>query len=83
MGMPRDSLLEALKELNIGTSLHYRPVHLFSCYQKRYGFRPGDFPKAEEVGQRVISLPLFPDLSFHDQDRVIGALDHIANFQEE
>ncbi len=83
MGMPRDSLLEALKELNIGTSLHYRPVHLFSCYQKRYGFRPGDFPKAEEVGQRVISLPLFPDLSFHDQDRVIRALDHIANFQGE
>ncbi len=81
LGMDRDSLLQALKDHNIGTSLHYRPVHLFSCYQEAYGYRPGDFPVAEEIGQRVLSLPLFPDLTEADQDRVVSALDAIADFR--
>lgn len=78
MGMNRDDLINALKAHHIGVSLHYRPVHLFSCYQKDYGFKAGDFPVAENIGNRTFSLPLFPDLTFAEQDRIIATLDHIA-----
>ena len=81
LGMDRDALLVALKEHNIGASLHYRPVHLFSCYQETYGFREGMFPVAEDVGRRTLSLPLFPDLSFGDQERVMGTLDRLAGYK--
>jgi dTDP-4-amino-4,6-dideoxygalactose transaminase len=75
MGMDRDTLMKRLKELNIGTGLHYLPAHLYSCYQDAFGYRPGDFPAAEEIGQRILSLPLFPDMTYGDQDRVIDALE--------
>jgi len=78
MGLDRDGLMEALKAHNIGTGLHYRPVHLFSHYQKAYGFREGMFPVAEHIGRRIFSLPLFPDLSYTDQDRIIQALHHLS-----
>ena len=78
MGMDRDTLLATLKENHVGVSLHYRPVHLFSAYQKDYGFKEGDFPVAEDIGRRTFSLPLFPDLTFEEQDRIIATLDRIA-----
>ena len=73
-GMDRDAFMEALKQRNIGTGLHYRAVHLYPYYRERYGFKPGDFPNAESIGERIVSLPLFPGLSDADQDRAIAAM---------
>lgn len=76
-GMTRDEFVEKMKSFNIGTGLHYQAPHLFSYYQDHFGFQAGQFPKAERVGERIVSLPLFPDLSESEQDRVIHAMHSI------
>jgi dTDP-4-amino-4,6-dideoxygalactose transaminase len=76
-GMDRDSFMQAMKERNIGTGLHYRAVHLFPYYRETFGFKRGDFPNAEAVSDRIVSLPLFPGMSDKDQDRVISAMKDI------
>ena len=73
-GMDRDAFMQGMKERNIGTGLHYRAVHLYPYYREHYGFKPGDFPNAESIGDRIVSLPLFPGLRDTDQDRAIAAM---------
>jgi len=73
-GMNRDDFMQALKQRNIGTGLHYRAVHLYPYYRERFGFKRGDFPIAESIGDRIVSLPLFPDMTDVDQDRVLDAM---------
>ncbi len=72
--MDRDAFMQAMKERNIGTGLHYRAVHLYPYYRDQFGFKRGDFPNAESISDRIVSLPLFPGLSDSDQDRVIAAM---------
>jgi dTDP-4-amino-4,6-dideoxygalactose transaminase len=73
-GMGRDAFMLGLKERNIGTGLHYRAVHLYPYYRDQFGFKRGDFPNAETISDRIVSLPLFPTMTDGDQDRVIAAL---------
>ena len=72
--LTRDSFMDAMKEHNIGTGLQYNAAHLYSFYRQNYGFKVGDFPIAEKVGQTIVSLPLFPKMSDEDQDRVVHAM---------
>jgi dTDP-4-amino-4,6-dideoxygalactose transaminase len=73
-GMDRDVFMQRMKERNIGTGLHYRAVHLYPYYREHFGFKPGDFPQAEAISDRIVSLPLFPGMRDADQDRVISAM---------
>lgn len=73
-GIDRDAFMQALKERNIGTGLHYRAAHLYPYYRDKFGFRRGDFPNAEAIGDRIVSLPLFPSMTDVDQDRVVAAM---------
>jgi dTDP-4-amino-4,6-dideoxygalactose transaminase len=76
-GMDRDAFMAGMKERNIGTGLHYRAVHLYPYYREQYGFKPGDFPVAETVSDRIVSLPLFPLMTDADQDRVVAAMEDL------
>ncbi len=76
-GLNRDTLMQALKEENIGTGLHFPAIHLFPYYKSTYGFKRGDFPRAETVSDGIMSLPLFPHMTYEQQDRVIFALKKI------
>ena len=51
-----------LNKLGLGTSVHYRPVHMHSFYQKKYGFKPEDFIKSKNLYESAISIPMYPDL---------------------
>jgi dTDP-4-amino-4,6-dideoxygalactose transaminase len=51
---------------------------LHSLYQKRLGYRAGQFPNAEKHFEQAISLPLFPDMSEEEIERVTGALREIS-----
>ena len=73
----RDQLLNKLKKRNIGCGIHYKAMHLYPYYSKKYGFKEGNFINAENVGKTIISLPLFPEMSENDQDDVLEALDYI------
>lgn len=61
-GRARDRVVQALLSRNIGASIHYYPAHLHPLYHA-LGFRRGDFPAAEKVGDEIFSLPLTPHLS--------------------
>jgi dTDP-4-amino-4,6-dideoxygalactose transaminase len=73
-GLSRDALMRALRERGVGSTVHFRPVHLHPYYRERFGFRRGMFPVAEEAGDTVVSLPLFPAMSEADADRVVQAV---------
>jgi dTDP-4-amino-4,6-dideoxygalactose transaminase len=73
-GLDRDAFMAALKARDIGTGLHYRAAHLYPYYRDRFGFARGDFPNAESISDRIVSLPLFPAMSEADQDRVVAAM---------
>ncbi len=72
--MSRDEVMAALHAEKIGTGVHYRPVHLHPYYRERFGFKPGDFPAAEWVGERTLSLPFSTKLTDRDAQDVIRAV---------
>jgi dTDP-4-amino-4,6-dideoxygalactose transaminase len=74
----RDRFIEELRRRNIGTSVHFIPIHLFSYYRDRYGFQPEDFPVADAEYRRMVSLPLYPRMADRDVDDVIEAVAGIV-----
>ena len=76
----RREIFEALRAENIGVNVHYIPVHLQPYYQKRFGYHPGDFPRAENYYSRAITLPVFPKMSDKDIDDVIAAVKKVINY---
>ena len=82
LNIDRNRFIEELKARNIGTSVHFIPVHLHPYYRDKYGYKPEDFPVAYENFQRIISLPLHPRLSDEDVEDVIEAVrDVVAKFR--
>jgi UDP-4-amino-4-deoxy-L-arabinose-oxoglutarate aminotransferase len=74
----RDETLWKLQERGIGVAVNYRAIHLLSYYAAQFGFRPGDFPNAERIGDSTITLPLYPSLTDAQADRVIEAVLEVA-----
>ena len=72
----RDEFQQALYELNIGTGIHFVSLHLHPYYQNRFGFRHDDFPEADYVSERTISLPLSAKLTDVDVADVIQAVKY-------
>lgn len=70
----RSQFIEELKQRNIGTSVHFIPIHLHPYYRDKYGWQPEDFPTAYREYQRVVSLPLHPSLSDDDVEDVVNAV---------
>ena len=73
----RDELRQFLQDRGIEASMHYPiPIHLQAAYAGR-GFRRGAFPVTERLAERVISLPMFPELR---DDQLVRVTDAIAEF---
>jgi len=70
----RDSVIRELRDAGIGTSVHFIPLHEHSYYRNLLGYQRVDLPNATEAGERVLSLPLFPDMRPSDVERVASAL---------
>jgi dTDP-4-amino-4,6-dideoxygalactose transaminase len=78
----RDQVIRELTARNIGTSVHFIPVHLHPWYRERYGYVPGQFPVAYASYLRTVSLPLHPGLSDEDVGDVTDAvLDVLERFR--
>ncbi|PYU29033.1 MAG: UDP-4-amino-4,6-dideoxy-N-acetyl-beta-L-altrosamine transaminase [Acidobacteria bacterium] len=77
-GLDRNGFIDALKLAGIGTSVHFIPLHLHPYYQRAYGYKLGDFPNAEDAYSRCLSLPIFPDLTDAEVDRIIATVLRIA-----
>jgi dTDP-4-amino-4,6-dideoxygalactose transaminase len=79
LGIDRNRLVKALWKRNIGTSVHFIPLHLQPFYQRQFGYRPGDFPVTEKVYAGILSLPLFPRMTNRDVDDVVAAIQEAAS----
>lgn len=74
----RDQFIVELNERNVGTSVHFIPVHLMSAYRSRFGYKEGDLPNAEKHFDRIISLPLYPTMTDEETQYVIDAVADIV-----
>lgn len=66
----RNALIDFLRERGIGTGVHYTPLHLFTFYQREFGYAPGDFPRAERAFASELSLPMHSGMTADDADWV-------------
>jgi len=73
----RDEFIMAMLEENVECVVHYIPLHFHQFYQEKYGYKIGDFPNAEEAYERVVTLPLHPNLTLDDADDVIEAVKKV------
>jgi len=79
INMTRAEFIDKLKEYKIGASVHFIPLHLHPYYQKTYDYKKGDFPTAEYLFDREVSLPLYPRLSEEDVRYVVQSIKEILS----
>ena len=73
----REFLQNELKDKGVNTAVYYpRPLHLQPVYQS-LGYHPGQLPVAEQACEEVLSLPMFPELSEEQQDRVVYSVKKV------
>ena len=74
LSIDRDGFMEALRQENIGTGIHFRSLHIQPFYRKRYRIKRGDLPNAAQVSDRLLSLPLYPKMTERDVLDVVEAV---------
>jgi|SRR5450755_517757 dTDP-4-amino-4,6-dideoxygalactose transaminase len=77
LAISRDEFIQALTEANIGTSVHFIPLHLHPFYRDTYHLATDDFPAALDAYRRVLSLPIYPGMTEEDVEDVIAAVEQI------
>ena len=75
----RDQFIDEIKALNIGTSVHYIPIHIHPFYANKYGYKPNDFPVTNDSYERIISLPLHLKMTDADTCDVANAVKHLCS----
>jgi perosamine synthetase len=75
----RNEFIEELKKLGIGASVHFIPLHLHPYYARVYGYKPGDFPNAEDAFSRCLSLPIYPTLGDDEVERIIRTVERVVS----
>lgn len=73
-GVTRDDFLGSMTASKIGVGVHYRSIAQHSFYQERFGFRPGDYPQSEYIGNNTVSLPLSAAVSHEQRSRIVSAV---------
>lgn len=76
IGMSRKQFVEAMGKEGIAIGISYEAIHLTSYFRKK-GFRPGQFPVSERIARETVSLPLVPDMTQADVERVCAAMGRV------
>lgn len=78
----RDACRAYLHEMGVSTQIHYpTPIHLQPCY--RYlNYNRKDFPVAEAASERILSLPIYPELSAQQMDKIINSMRNFFGYSE-
>jgi dTDP-4-amino-4,6-dideoxygalactose transaminase len=79
LSVDRAQVIERLAQAGIGASVHFIPLHLHPWYQREFGYKPGDFPNAERLYERSISLPIWPGMTDDQVGRVASTLVEILS----
>ena len=77
--LDRGQFIEELRTRNIGTSVHFIPVHLHPYYRERFGYQRGDLKNAESLYDRIVSLPLYPGMAEEDVRDVIRVVRNVIS----
>ena len=72
----RSTVMQALKDLGIGTGVHYPIITDFKLY-KNLGYQSTNTPVAQQVGQAILTLPLFPLMTNQNVERVVHSLENV------
>jgi dTDP-4-amino-4,6-dideoxygalactose transaminase len=73
----REDFIKAMKSENVGTSVHFIPLHLHPFYRETFGYQSSDFPRASAVFERILSLPIYPNMTEGNVRDVIVAVRKI------
>ena len=76
----RDVIMQALTKENIGIGLHFRSLHIQKYYRESFGYQGRDFPVADYLSDRILSLPLYPKMDQYDVDTVVKAVTKILKY---
>lgn len=82
LSVTRTKVFSALRAEGIGVNVHYIPVHLHLFYRERFGTGPGLCPIAEAAYERLVTLPIFPQMSDDDVRDVIAAVSKVLGVYE-
>jgi perosamine synthetase len=75
----RNEFMTELREMGIGCSVHWRPLHLHPYYQETFGWQPQHLPVASSQWQRLVSLPIFPGMRTDEQEYVVDTVHLLCN----
>ena len=78
-GIDRNEFIDEMTKRNIGTSVHYKPLHRMTYYKQKYGFKPEMFPNAEWVFERCVSLPMFSAMTDEQLEYVIKSIKEVLD----
>lgn len=76
--LSRNEFIDKMKEAEIGTSVHYMPLHLHPYYKEKYGYTQEDFKTATKVFNRILTIPFYPGLTDEEINRICDAVKSIA-----
>ena len=79
LDIDRAEFIEALRELGIGASVHFIPLHVHPYYRETYGYKPDDMPVAHGCYQRSLSLPIYSKMDNAQVERVVQAVADICS----
>lgn len=79
LSIDRNRFIDELSDAGIGSSVHYIPLHMQPYWQERYELKRSDFPVSSRAYDRIVSLPIYPDLSDEDVQRVVTTVRHILS----
>jgi UDP-4-amino-4-deoxy-L-arabinose-oxoglutarate aminotransferase len=77
VGLSRDEFVDQLKARNIGVGIHFRAAHLHDYYAKQGRYPRGSLPNTERVSDRIMSLPLFTNMTENDVRDVVSAIKDV------
>lgn len=75
----KGEIYQKLLKMGIKCQIHYLPIHLQPYYQKKFGYKNGDFPNAEKYYNRCLTIPLYPSMTDKEIKKVIQALVLVIN----
>ncbi|ADR19702.1 DegT/DnrJ/EryC1/StrS family aminotransferase [Calditerrivibrio nitroreducens] len=74
----RNHLIEKLKEVGVGTSVHFIPVHKHPYYRNNFGYNDSDYPVANRVFELSLSLPIWPGMKDEEVEYVVDMVKRYA-----
>tara|TARA_Y100000591_G_scaffold312070_1_gene316162 strand:+ start:665 stop:1819 length:1155 start_codon:yes stop_codon:yes gene_type:complete len=75
----RDKFIEEMNRKGIGLAVHYKPIHHLSYYKNKYNFNYKKFPRANELFESIISLPIYPSLEKSSINYIIESIINLSD----